>query len=553
MTHLSTQPTVDGKKARWLDTIAEYDINIVYKKGRSNVVADYLSRLNTVFTSILDKKLLDSIASGYSKDAFFAKILNEVGSSSNASSHSRSRFFLDNNLLFLKDKDVHRLCIPNSKELRSKLLHDSHDSVVAGHQGVNRSFELLHRLYFWPKMFYDVKDYVLSCDSCQRNKPLMQKPAGLLQPLDIPTRNWESISMDFIVKLPVTKKGHDSIMVVVDRLSKMTHFIPTRTDVTASQVASLFVDNIFRLHGLPKVIVSDRDSKFTGNFWKALHSLLGIKLSMSSSLHPQSDGQTERMNRCLEEALRSYVNFKQDNWDELLGCLEFALNNSIQSSTNLSPFYLNYGFHPHAFPLNTQSDNHNVPAADEFVENMRNLTNIARDNIQKAQLLQSRNADSKRREERFEVGDQVLAVTDHLTDENDKLRPTKKLSSNYTGPFTIVQKLSQNSVRIDLKNRKAHPTIHVSKLRKYIKNPERFQERLPKPAPIKIKKKDEYEVEDILAQRIKKKKTEYLVRWKGYGKEDDTWEPASNLTNAQRILKRFLNKEGRSVTSTSFQ
>ena len=172
------------------------------------------------------------------------------------------------------------------------------------------------------------------------------KPGGLLEPLPTPASNWENISMDFIVQLPSTPRGSDAILVIGDKLSKMARFIPTTTNVSAPEVAQIFFREIFKCFGLPKVIVSDRDPKFTGRFWKELHPLLQVKLAMSSAFHPQSDGQTERTNRTLEEMLRSYVLYAQDNWDQLLPFMEFAYNNSVNDTTTQSPFFLNYGKHP---------------------------------------------------------------------------------------------------------------------------------------------------------------------------------------------------------------
>src|SRR5215208_5186083 len=149
--------------------------------------------------------------------------------------------------------------------------------------------------------------------------------------------------MDFVVQLSKTAKKHDAIVVFVEKLSKRTYFIPTTTDVTASQVAEIFFNTIFKNHGLPKIIISDRDPKFTSHFWKALFEKLGTKLAMSTSHHPQTDGQTERMNRTMEDMLRAYVNYKQDNWDECLAAAEFAYNQATQASTGFSPFKLDCG------------------------------------------------------------------------------------------------------------------------------------------------------------------------------------------------------------------
>ena len=179
-----------------------------------------------------------------------------------------------------------------------------------------------------------------------KNKSQYHSPQGLLQSLDIPNRNWEQVSMDFITQLPITKSKNDSIVVFVDRLSKMTHFVALKTTVTAPEFAQIFFDNVVKLHGIPNVIVSDRDSKFTSKFWKALWKKLGTKLALSTAFHPQTDGQTERANFTLEDMLRAYTAYKQNDWDEYLSAAEFACNDSKNNSTHMSPFFLNYGQHP---------------------------------------------------------------------------------------------------------------------------------------------------------------------------------------------------------------
>src|ERR1051325_4161804 len=226
-------------------------------------------------------------------------------------------------------------------------------------------------------MFKDVKKCINSCDSCQRNKSNNQQTAGLLQTLPTPTTRWQQITMDFIVQLPKTPRGYDAITVFVDRLSKRAHFIPCTTDITAPGVAKLFFENIFRLHGLPKTIISDRDPKFTSKFWTALFKLLETKLAMSTAFHPQTDGQTERMNRTLEEMLRAYTTYHQNQWDECLSATEFAYNNSKQTSTGQTPFELDNGQHP---LLPTDLDQiTNVPAANDVYSQWKANLQYAQD------------------------------------------------------------------------------------------------------------------------------------------------------------------------------
>jgi len=242
-------------------------------------------------------------------------------------------FLLYNNLIY----------VPRS--IRTRVLEIHHDSLTAGHFGVSKTCELISRNFWWPNIHRSVKKYIKSCDTCCRAKVPRHKPYGLLSPLSTPHRAWSGISMDFIVDLPKSR-DMTTIMVVVDRLTKMAHFIPLRCLPTASIAADTFIANIFRLHGFPESIVSDRGSQFTSEFWNRLCDLLDIKHSLSTANHPQTDGQTERVNSILEQYLRCFINERQNNWVDLLPFAEFAYNNTLQQSINQSPFFANYGFNP---------------------------------------------------------------------------------------------------------------------------------------------------------------------------------------------------------------
>jgi len=195
-----------------------------------------------------------------------------------------------------------------------------------GHLGVDKTLAALQQLFYWPKMVDDVRLYVKTCGSCQRNKPSNQKKGGLLKSLDIPSYPFESVSMDFITQLPETARGNDALLVVVDRLSKLTILIPTNTTVSAAEAATLFYDNVFKNHGMPLSIVSDRDPRFTAKFWQEFYKCMGTTLKMSSGYHPETDGLTERANRTVEQILRNYVNDLQNDWDEYLASVQLAIN-----------------------------------------------------------------------------------------------------------------------------------------------------------------------------------------------------------------------------------
>ena len=213
---------------------------------------------------------------------------------------NKTRFSIkEDGSLYFQD----RLCVPCDKELKKKLLFASHNTVFTMHPGGNNMYQDLKQQYWWKGMKREVTEYVSKCLTCQQVKAEHQVPTGLLNPLPIPQWKWDNITMDFVSGLPLTQQKHDSVWVIVDRLTKSAHFIPVRIDYSMDKLAELYVDEIVRLHGVPLSIVSDRDSRFTSKFWKELQSALGTRLNFSTAFHPQTDGQSERLIQVLEDML----------------------------------------------------------------------------------------------------------------------------------------------------------------------------------------------------------------------------------------------------------
>jgi hypothetical protein len=250
------------------------------------------------------------------------------------------------------------------RNLRRDIIDALHGPPHVGHPGRPKTVELVTRTWWWPGLHEDVKDFVAYCDSCQKVKASTQLPAGLLQPLEVPRRKWQSMSMDLITGLPRTRAGHDAIWVAVDRLSKCAHFAATTTNADAKDIAELLRTRVYVNHGSPLEIVSDRDPRFTAKFSQALFELTGCRSALSTAFHPQTDGQTERVNRILEDYLRHYVGPRQTDWDKHLPEAEFAYNNSWQASINTTPFRLTYGQDP-IIPFQKILDT-NIPSADAF-------------------------------------------------------------------------------------------------------------------------------------------------------------------------------------------
>jgi hypothetical protein len=235
------------------------------------------------------------------------------------------------------------IVVPKNEEVRQQILDEAHLSRYSIHPGSTKMYQDLKQHYWWTKMKIEIARYVAKCDTCRRIKAIHMKTAGPLQSLPIPTWKWEDISMDFIVGLPKTAKGYDSVWVIVDRLTKIAHFLLVKTIHPVTVYAQLYIARILSLHGILKTTVSDRGPQFISKFWEELHKSLGTKLLHSSTYHLQTSGQTERVNQILEDMLRAFVLEFPQKWDECLPLAEFSYNNSYQESIKMAPFEALYG------------------------------------------------------------------------------------------------------------------------------------------------------------------------------------------------------------------
>ncbi|GJP31953.1 hypothetical protein CLOM_g16451, partial [Closterium sp. NIES-68] len=528
--YLKTQPNLSRRQVRWIDFLeTHFHYDIVYKPGHKNK-ADALSRpahvaaIQVEGMNPLHKGLFTH---GYATDPEIPL------------AEKRHLLQWDSDIAYRKGST--KIWVPNYPPLRQLLLEEYHDVLYAGHFGSNKTLTGIAKHYYWPHLAEDVHKFVTSCNTCQRMKSNKQKKAGLLQPLPVPEQPWQVVSLDFITGLPPTSSGHDAILVVIDKFSKMGHFIPTHTTARTEETAQLFVRYIISQHGIPTTLISDRDPKFTSKFWKELMSLLGTKLAMSSAYHPQTDGQTERLNQIVEQLLRAACKDEISKWDLHLPVLEFAYNNATHAATGQASFFLCYGRHPLTPQKPTASAT--VQPAHDFITTMHQLWDRTHKRLLDIQQQQKCQADRHRNDHTITVGDQVLLDTRNL----DISHLPSKLRPRFYGPFLVEAQVNPVTFRLRLPATwKIHNAFHVQLLKPYRDPNTIFVGRQPPPPPpVLVQNEPEYEVESVLAHRRRWNGTvELLIRWKGYDPSEDSWVPESDMGNARRPLHDYLVKQG---------
>ena len=543
-----TQQKLTPKQARWQEFLAEFDYKLEYKQGKENVVADALSRKAELAPVVLTPQntLLGRIKEGLNHDSQ-AKNLVEL-----VKGGKTRRFWLEEGLLYTTGK---RLYVPRWDNLRREILKECHDSKWAGHPGTHRTLALLSDTYYWPQMRDDVDSYVKTCLVCQQDKVEQKHPGGLLEPLPIPSRPWESLSMDFITNLPKSD-GCGSIFVVVDRFTKYATFIPAPMECNAETAACLFLKHVVKYWGVPRSIVSDRDARFTGRFWTELFKLLGTKLNFSTAFHPQTDGQTERINALLELYLRHYVSANQKDWAKLLDVAQFSYNLQRSESTGASPFELATGQQPLTPSTLVTGYTGSSPAAYKTAKEWQQANELARSQLERASKKMKKYADRQRRDVEFQSGDLVFVKvipTQHKA--NKGLH--KSLLRKYEGPFPILKKVGRAAYLVELpSNTKLHPVFHVSHLKPYHKDAEAPERGKSHRAPAYMITSFDKEVESIEAKREVRKKRipryiEYFVKWKGLPMSEASWEKEESLWQFKDKIAEFEEEELARATRTS--
>jgi hypothetical protein len=602
LTHFATKVDLHGRQARWAEVLARFSFTWEYRPGRLNV-ADPLSRnplhRDLLLTALgisspkaavrqmqvttrsraakakatpagvgaTEKSLSSRQAPGEPPATKVPQHGGTSGTATNDSAQAGQATHVDRTPLeadiikayafdpYFKDtKRTHnwthqhgfwvdklgRILVPDHADVRERVMKAHHANPFSGHQGRIRTLDLIHRNYHWGGIAGDVKTYVGQCHECQINKPVTSKPSGLLLPLQIPDRPWSSISVDFVTGFPpVGVNKWDTITVFVDRLTKMVHYVPCREKMSAADFALVFMENVFRLHGLPLQIISDRDPRFTSIFWQEVIKALGMESGFSTAFHPHTDGQTERMNRTMEEMLRHFITPMKGDWTRALPMLEFAYNNAKHTGTQSSPFKMYTGLNP-LHPASGPADrNYRVPAAEIFVQEMSDELARAKQCLADAQSKMKITADRKRADVHFKVGEKVLLSTKNLKLKGDMPR---KMWPRYIGPYKILAVIRGLAYKLELpQGMKMHNVFHVSLLHKYQQGPNRLS-----PPPVHIVDGElEYTVEAILAHKVvsggaskngrNRNKVMFLTAWEGYGREHDSWEPGDMLQDTEAL------------------
>lgn len=542
---LLTQTIQTPDQQKWISKLMGFDFEVVYQPGKDNGPADALSRLPE---QVLELNAISAPTLGILKALrmFIAtnSVAKELYQQIESNPTSKPDFVTRDGLIIFKT----RIFVPPDSALQHLIIHEYHDTPIGGHSGIQRTTARISANFYWPNLRKDVTNYIDACSICQQVKSPTTCPQGLLQPLSLPDQVWESISMDFITHLP-SSGGKTVIWVVIDRLTKYGHFIALPTKFSAVELASLFVREIYRLHGQPCTIVSDRDKLFMSEFWQELFRLQGTSLATSSAYHPQTDGQTEVLNRCLEDYLRCFVSESGTDWLNHLPWAEWNYNTAWHSAIQMTPFQAVYGRCPPRV-LDYLPGSSQVAAVDISLTDRTALLSRLKENIRRAQLRIKQATDRHRLDRQFKIDDWVFLKLQPYRQTSVHRRAGFKLAKRFYGPFKILERIGPVAYRLQLpEDCRIHNVFHVSRLKLCKGDHKAQQASLP---PIFNNDKPIHVPEKLLGFRIQliqgRTVPHLLVQWQLQPPSDATWEPADSLLKTYPSLnledKVILDEQG---------
>jgi hypothetical protein len=572
--YIFTQKELNMRQRRWLELIKDYDMSLQYHPGKANVVADALSRKSYVngltvrelpedlcrqFKELrleivpegflasfeVQPTLMDKIKEARKLDKEIEEIKSNMSKGKAKGFHEDDQgiVWFEKRVCVPQDPELRKLilqearvCVAQDPELRKLILQEAHDSPYSIHPGNTKMYMDLKGRFWWSNMKRDIAEYIALCDVCNRVKAEHQKPAGLLQQLPIPEWKWDNVGMAFITGLPRTKSGYDSIWVVIDHLTKVAHFIPMKTTYTSAKLAKIYMSQIVCLHGVPKSIMSDRGTQFTSHFWCQLHESLGTRLEFSTAFHPQTDGQTERVNQILEDMLRACALDYGSSWDDNLPYAEFSYNNSHQASIEMAAFEALYG-RKCTTPLLWSGVGERSFFGPDIITDAEEKVCLIRDRLKIAQSRQNSYADSKCTEVTYEVGDKAYLQVSPLCGVK-RFGVKGKLAPRFVGPFKVLARKGEVAYELELPESLStvHNVFHVSQLKKC--HPEMADTPLRDTIPLKevqLESDLTYEEKPIrileTSERVTCTKTIKFckVQWNHHTKEEVTWEREDEL------------------------
>ena len=519
--YLHSAKRLNSRQARWALFFSRFDFHLAYRPGSKNLKPDALSRIfepedrvEPPETILRPEVFVRAVGVDIEQE-----VRDAAGTEAAPSGCPEGRQF-----------------VPGQS--RARVLQWGHASRLSGHPGNTRTLSFIQRRFWWPGMRGDVEDFVAACSVCAQAKIPHQSPQGLLQPLPIPHRPWSHIAMDFVTGLPPSNH-FTTILTIVDRFSKAVHFVPLIKLPSASETAHLLVQHVIRLHGIPTDIVSDRGPQFISRFWKAFCTLLGTTVSLTSGFHPQSNGQTERANQCLETVLRCLCASHPASWSTQLPWAEYAINGQTSATSKLSPFECCLGYQPPLFP--SQEEEVGVSSAVDFIRRCKRTWRATRTNLVKAGQRMKEQADRRRRPApSYRVGQRVWLSTRDIPIRGG----TRKLAPRYVGPFTITHVISPTAVRLRLPTtmRRIHPTFHVSRVKPAVTHALASAPVGPPPPRI-IGGGETFTVRRLLDARRRGRGWQYLVDWEGYGPEHRAWTPARFILD-KTLISEFHRTQG---------